>query len=112
MRNTSGYFRQRAKLLSDSKRLARVMAIAIPFCLGCIPVFAQEASLIEVSGTVTDQLNHQPLADVSVQVKGTVAGTITNKEGAFKLRTRSRLPFTLTFSSIGFQEQQLEVTSL
>ncbi len=28
------------------------------------------------------------------------------------MRTRSRLPFTLTISSVGFKEQQLEVTSL
>jgi iron complex outermembrane receptor protein len=73
---------------------------------------AQDASLIEISGRVTDQGSQQPLPDVSVQVKGTVAGTITNKTGDFKLRTKSKLPFTLTFSSIGFKEQQFEVTSV
>jgi iron complex outermembrane recepter protein len=73
---------------------------------------AQEVTLIEVSGKVRDQSSQQPLPDVSVQVKGTLTGTTTNKEGDFKLRTKSKLPFTITFSSIGFQEQQLEVTSL
>jgi iron complex outermembrane receptor protein len=72
----------------------------------------QDATLIEVSGRVTDQSSQQPLPDVSVQVKGTVAGTITNKTGDFKLRTRTKLPFTLTFSSVGFKEQQFTVTSL
>ncbi len=94
------------------KLFARVLILSIPLSCTCIFSLAQDASLIEISGTVTDQLNKQPLADVSVQVKGTVTGTITNKDGAFKLRTKSRLPFTLTFSSVGFKEQQLEVNSL
>lgn len=75
-------------------------------------LFAQEVTLIEISGRVTDQSNQQPLPDVSVQVKGTITGTVTSASGEFKLRTRSRLPFTLTFSSIGFKEQELEVTNL
>ncbi|HEY6505685.1 MAG TPA: TonB-dependent receptor [Chitinophagaceae bacterium] len=75
-------------------------------------LFAQDATLIEISGRVTDQSSQQPLPDVSVQVKGTNTGTVTGKTGDFKLRTRSKLPFTLTFSSIGFKEQEMEVTSL
>lgn len=94
------------------KLFVRVLFLSIPLSCTCIFSLAQDASLMEISGTVTDQLNKQPLADVSVQVKGTVTGTITNKDGAFKLRTKSRLPFTLTFSSVGFKEQQLEVNSL
>ncbi|HEX2847146.1 MAG TPA: TonB-dependent receptor [Chitinophagaceae bacterium] len=94
------------------KLFVRVLILSIPLSCTCIFSLAQDASLIEISGTVTDQLNKQPLADVSIQVKGTVTGTITNKDGAFKLRTKSRLPFTLTFSSVGFKEQQLEVNSL
>jgi outer membrane receptor protein involved in Fe transport len=88
---------------------------AIFFCLGFLAftaaLFAQETTLIEVSGKVTDQEQH-PLSDVSVQVRGSVTGTVTGKTGDFKLRTRSKLPFTLTFSSVGFQEQQIEITSL
>jgi len=69
-------------------------------------------NLIEITGKVLAQDKKEPLADVSVQVKGTVSGTITNKQGDFKLRTRTRLPFTLVFSSVGFKEQEFEVKSL
>ena len=69
-------------------------------------------SLIEISGTVTGQEKKEPLADVSVQVKGTIAGTITNKDGGFKLRTKAKLPFTLVFSSVGFKQQEFQVNSL
>jgi iron complex outermembrane recepter protein len=73
---------------------------------------AQDATLIEISGKVTDNEGKNPLPDVSVQVKGTVTGTITNSSGNFVLRTKTKLPFSLVFSSIGFKEQELEVTSL
>ena len=78
------------------------------------PIFAQDNpnTLIEISGRVTDQEKHEPLSDVSVQVKGTTTGTVTNLSGDFRLRTRAPLPFTLVFSSVGFQEQEFEVKSL
>ena len=75
-------------------------------------IFAQDNLIIEVSGRVTDQEKQLPLPDVSVQVKGTIAGTITNSSGSFVLRTKTKLPFTLVFSSVGFQPQEFEVKSL
>ena len=78
------------------------------------PIFAQDNpnTLIEISGRVMDQEKHEPLSDVSVQVKGTTTGTVTNLSGDFRLRIRAPLPFTLVFSSVGFQEQEFEVKSL
>src|SRR5436190_6377208 len=75
-------------------------------------LFSQTGILIEISGQVTDQEKNLPLSDVSVQIKGTVAGTITNSTGNFVLRTKITLPFTIVFSSVGFKAQELEVTSL
>lgn len=96
-----------------SAKQIRIRIIAlIAFQSFILAAYGQGTSLIEISGKVTDQGNQQPLSDVSVQVKGTVAGTITNKTGDFKLRTKTKLPFTLTFSSVGFKEQQFEVTSI
>lgn len=88
---------------------AFLLLLAVTFLTS---VNAQEVNLIEVSGRVTDQEKHEPLADVSIQIKGTVQGTITSKTGEFTLRTKTKLPFTLVFSSIGFKEQELEVKSL
>ncbi|MBL7743015.1 MAG: TonB-dependent receptor [Chitinophagaceae bacterium] len=92
------------------KRIYFTAIIVLSFFYGNL--FAQDNIIIEISGRVTDQEKKQPIADVSIQVKGTITGTVTNKEGEFKLRTRSKLPFTLTFSSIGYKEQEFEVTSL
>jgi iron complex outermembrane recepter protein len=74
--------------------------------------FSQETNIIEISGQVVDQVKGEPIPDVSVQIKGSVSGTITNTTGTFTFRTKLKLPFTLVFSSIGFKQQEFEVTSL
>jgi len=77
-----------------------------------ITAHAQDNTIIEINGQVKDQEKKQPVPDVSVQVKGSVTGTVTSSTGAFTLRTKRKLPFTLTFSSIGFKTQEFEVTAL
>jgi outer membrane receptor protein involved in Fe transport len=86
------------------------MFLAINFAP--VMVFSQEGNLIEVSGQVNESVKSMPLPDVSVTVKGTVTGTTTNSKGEFRLRTKTKLPFTLVFTSVGFQQQELEVNSL
>ena len=73
--------------------------------------FAQGTSLIEISGTVLDQETKKPLEAVSIQIKNAQSGSITNRQGAFTLRTKSKFPITLVFSSIGFQQQEFEIKS-
>lgn len=81
-----------------------------------LPLFtslqAQENTIIEISGQVIDQQKKEPIPDVSIQIRGSVNGTITNNSGAFILRTKQKLPFTLVVSSVGFQPQELEVKSV
>lgn len=74
--------------------------------------FAQGNNLIEITGTVDNQESKQPLAAVSVQIKGTVAGTTTNEKGEFALKTKNKFPLTLVFSSVGFETQEFEVKSI
>ncbi|MDB5190683.1 MAG: TonB-dependent receptor [Segetibacter sp.] len=76
------------------------------------PLKAQGTNLIEISGKVVDEQTKQPIPSVSVQIKGTIAGTITSNEGLFSIRTKNKFPLTLVFSSIGFQQQEFEVKSI
>lgn len=73
------------------------------------PLSAQESQLIEVTGKVLDQDTKAPLAGVSVAIKGTIAGTITDQNGSFKLRSKLKFPFKLVFTSVGFQTQEFDV---
>ena len=74
--------------------------------------FSQGNNLIEISGMVENQTTKEPLPSVSVQIKGTVAGTTTNNAGQFSIKTKNKFPLTLVFSSIGFEQQEFKVESL
>jgi iron complex outermembrane receptor protein len=101
-------------LLSPLKRFEKLKygVLASVAILMCPAAFSQTVALIEISGQVVNQEKNEPLGDVSVQIKGSVTGTITDNTGAFILRTKQKLPFTLVFSSVGFQPKELEVKSL
>ena len=97
---------QLSALISTMATLLRTRTKKITglFCMlallqaaGTVAMGQDNNSLIEITGQVNGQEKKEPLSDVSVQVKGTVAGTITNKEGNFKLRTRTKLPLHLFF---------------
>ncbi|HLL42462.1 MAG TPA: TonB-dependent receptor [Segetibacter sp.] len=99
-------------------RLIDVLQVSLKvflFVLMLLPVqhmFGQGNNLIEISGKVIDRENKQALQSVSVQIKGTIAGTTTNSTGQFFIRTKNKFPLTLIFSSVGFQAQEFEVTGI
>jgi outer membrane receptor protein involved in Fe transport len=83
------------------------------FFLSILPAaFSQGNNLIEITGTVLNLDTKEPIQSVSVQVKGTVSGTITGNTGAFSLKTKNKFPLTLVFSSVGFETQEFEVKSI
>lgn len=63
-----------------------------------------------ISGTVKDGAG-EPLPGVSILVKGKVIGTTTDAAGQFNLKVNQAPPLTLVFSYVGFQPQEIEVTS-
>ncbi|WP_158799744.1 TonB-dependent receptor [Pedobacter sp. L105] len=73
------------------------------------PLMAQENQPVEVTGVVNDQDSKTPLIGVSVTIKGTIAGTITDQNGKFKLLSKSKFPYNLVFTSIGYQTQEFVV---
>jgi TonB-linked SusC/RagA family outer membrane protein len=66
-----------------------------------------QQTLIPVSGTVTDQ-QKQPLPGVSIAVKGTSVGTITDANGAFSLVNVPENA-TLVFSFVGMKTREIAV---
>jgi TonB-linked SusC/RagA family outer membrane protein len=68
---------------------------------------SQAAKNINITGTVTDDKN-QPLAAVSVGVKRTSKGTVTDVEGKFTL-TDVAEDAVLSFSSIGYETKDVPV---
>ncbi len=69
-------------------------------------------NIIQISGKISDKDTKESLLGVSILVKGTVAGTITDTKGEFLLRTKLKFPFVLQFSSVGYKTTEIEVNSL
>jgi len=76
------------------------------FCL-CFSVIA--FSQTTITGNVVDQNSEPVLANVIVV--GTSNGTATDFDGNFKLTVDQALPFSVEFSSIGYQSVVQEVTT-
>ena len=85
---------------SQIKRWAATLLMS----LCCLMAFAQGKS---VTGQVTDP-NGEPLIGVSVQVKGTKTGAITDFDGNFRLANVSE-GSTLVFSYIGYLTEEIRV---
>jgi len=63
---------------------------------------------IRITGKITGE-NGEPLSGVSVRLKGTSRGTMSNNSGEFELTVPEK--GTLVISYIGYQEQELSVNS-
>lgn len=73
----------------------------------CISVLAQNTT---ISGNVRNSNTKEGTGAVSVTVKDGTVGTFTDDKGNFKLSVKS-LPVTLLVSSIGYELQEVNVTS-
>jgi outer membrane receptor protein involved in Fe transport len=71
--------------------------------------FAQN---IILSGTIRNGSTKELIPAVSVTIKGTNAGTFSDDKGNFRITTSKPLPLTLVFTSIGFDPQEVLVSSL
>lgn len=84
------------------KRIALLLAI---FAIGLQSVLAQTK---EITGTVTSADDGSTLPGVSVSVKGTTIGTITDIDGVYHLRVPNSAT-TLVFSFVGMQTKEVTI---
>lgn len=72
-----------------------------------IHLFAQDQGKEVIQGTVFDDSN-QPLIGVSVLVKGTTRGTLTDMDGHYRIKADPKT--TLVFSYVGMEPKEIVVT--
>jgi TonB-dependent starch-binding outer membrane protein SusC len=75
------------------------------FLLSCQLVWSQTKT---ISGKATDSKDGNPLAGVSVLVKGTASGTVTGLEGTFTLAVPDKAT-TLIFSYLGYDSKEVTI---
>ncbi|MCY7358489.1 MAG: TonB-dependent receptor, partial [Rudanella sp.] len=83
-------------------------ALLIPLLLP-----AQNAPVINatVSGRVIDARTNKKLVGATVSIKGTTNGSSTNENGQFTLITGQKLPFTVIVSFVGYQTNEVLISS-
>lgn len=59
-----------------------------------------------LSGQVLDEKTKQPVPGVSLYIKGTTHGVITDAEGHFYFQTGQKFPYLLVVSFVGYQKQE------
>ena len=64
---------------------------------------------VSVSGYVLDSKSRESLIGVTVKEKGTLNGTITDREGKFTIKTSSNS--TLVFNYMGYEEKEMVLSS-
>jgi iron complex outermembrane receptor protein len=59
-----------------------------------------------LSGQVLDEKTKEPIPGVSLFIKGTTHGVITDAEGHFYFQTGQKFPYSLSVSFVGYQKQE------
>lgn len=78
------------------------LVLPVLFLLMCVP-FTWAQNQVTVTGKVIDNLG-DPMIGVSVQVKGTASGAITDIDGNYSVKTQEGV--TLVFSYVGYITQE------
>jgi iron complex outermembrane receptor protein len=92
------------------KKNTFIFLLFCSFFIGNSPLArSQGNNFVIMSGKIIDQDTKEALPGVNILIKGTVAGTSTNSQGEFSLRTKAKFPLILSVSSIGFKTQEFEV---
>ncbi len=84
--------------------MKKILTIIVLLCIGLTGLVAQQ---VQISGTVTGVDDGQPLPGVSVSVKGTTIGTVTNLDGKYSLQVPEEA--TVLFTFVGMVPQEIAV---
>jgi len=79
------------------------------FILLCFFVLVAKGQNATVTGKVTDSKDGSPMPGVSVTVKGTTVGTVTDAQGNFRLSVPSSAT-TLSLSFLGYNRKDVAIT--
>jgi TonB-linked SusC/RagA family outer membrane protein len=98
----------KANTLFEKMKL-RLTSILVVIILILItgPVFSQEGTPIKITGQVTDVSDKSGIPGVSISVKGTQNGIITDINGKYTITTNKGA--TIVFSMVGFEKQEILV---
>ena len=90
--------------------MRKILLLVCLLCsLLCAPIWAQEEFDAHLVGHVLDEKTGEHLPYVTVQVKGTTIGTVTDESGHYFLKNLPLGKQTIVFSYIGYETEELPV---
>ena len=92
-----------------TNHLTAIFLFALSFIFLPNTKIAAQDVVILITGKVNDKEKKEPLPGVTVQLKNSLAGTVTDENGEFSLKAKLKFPFTLVFRSIGFEAREIDV---
>ena len=93
-------------------RTIQIAICAIAVLLFSNNAISQAQNQTVVSGNVKNATTKESVSAVSVMIKGTSVGAFTDDKGNYKFSTVIKPPFTLVFSSVGFETREAEYTAV
>ena len=90
--------------------MRKVLRTLVAFFAASIAMLSAEAQNVAISGNVRNSATLENASAVSVTIKGSDEGTFTDDKGNFRITAKS-LPATLVFSSIGYEPQEIVVST-
>ena len=83
------------------------MRIVLVFILFILVAFTTNAQ-IKITGRVTDKKNH-PISTISITLKDTYDGAVTNDDGYFSFSTTEKGPHVVSVTSTNYEEQEQSI---
>jgi outer membrane receptor protein involved in Fe transport len=87
------------------------LSVAIVVLFTTLASLSLNAQNITISGSIKNSASQDAIPAVSVNIKGSGAGTFSDERGNFRLTTAQRYPITLVFTSIGYEMKEVTVNS-
>ena len=94
-----------------SIEITKKTIIIIIFLVCATTIYAQKASDANIIGHVLDKKTQEHLDYVTIGIKGTTIGTITDATGHYRLKNVPVGTFTIVASFIGYESQELVINT-
>ena len=91
--------------------MKRIITQTLPILAFIFSMSFAAMAQTKLAGNVRDAASKEALIGVSISVKGKVIGTISDVKGNFSLSTTTPLPFTLSVSMVGYERQEIVVST-
>lgn len=103
------------RLFSIKNQLKVILStflLIVLFCIHGLSLKAQsrtDSSIVQLSGYVIDSVNREPVSFITIHVRGSNRGMISNNQGFFSLAVNRS--DTVVFTGVGYRPQQLVVAA-